>query len=122
MGPQHRRRGPLEEFYQKFYAEAAVPMKRYHEALETRLAACGKHFPGNAPVFATTVFTEPLLAELQGYLDEAARTAKTDLVRRRIEKIALSTQYAARLSGYFRLRDQRSDARSPAKGSPFRSH
>lgn len=96
----------LEEFYQKFYAEAAAPMKRYHEALERQVATCGKHFPGNAPVFAATVFTEPLLAELQGSLDEAARIATHELVKRRIEKIALSTQYAARLSEYFRLRDR----------------
>jgi len=94
----------LEEFYGKFYGEAAEPMKRYHEALEHQVATNEHHFPGNAPRNATHVFTEALMAELDGYLKEATRLAKDDLVQRRIEKIALSTAYASRLGRYYRLR------------------
>jgi len=95
----------LDEFYRKFYGAAAAPMKRYHEALETQVARSSVHFPGNAPANAAHVFTEALLGELRTCLNEANRLADDDLVRQRIAKIALSTEYAARFSDYCRLRN-----------------
>ena len=96
----------LEEFYRKFYGEAAEPMKRCHEALERQMASCGKHLPGDAQIYATAVFTEPVLAELQQHLADASRIAGNDLVKRRIEKIACSTRYTVKLIAYFRQRDR----------------
>jgi len=96
----------LEAFYTKFYGRAAGPMKAYHEALEQKVARNRRHFPGNAPRYATGVFNPKLLAELRDQLERARKLAQDERVKARIERIALSTEYADRLVGVFRLRDQ----------------
>lgn len=96
----------LDEFYEKFYGEAAMPMRRWHEALEKQAPDCGEHFPGNAPRYAHCVFTEPVVEQLQACVKEAQGLAKSDLVKRRVDKMAALTEYTARMARYFQLRQQ----------------
>ncbi len=110
----------LEEFYAKFYGRAAGPMKAYHEALEKKVAGSRRHFPGNAPRYAAGVFDEALLARLRGHLDQARALAKDERVLARIERLSLSTEYAGRLAGVFRLHDQAKTARDDQKVAMLR--
>ncbi len=93
----------LDELYTKFYGKAATPMRRWHEILETRMAARKAHIPGGAASGAPLVFTERVTEELKGNLAEAQRLAEEDSVKRRLEKVAIMTDYTDRLAAAFRL-------------------
>ena len=93
----------LDELYTKFYGKAAEPMRRWHETLESQMATCKAHIPGGAASGAPLVFTERVTDELKRSLAEAQRLAEDDLVKRRLEKVAIMTDYTDRLSAAFRL-------------------
>jgi hypothetical protein len=110
----------LEEFYVKFYGRAEEPMRSYHEALEQKVARSTTHFPGNAPAYATAVFTPQLLEQLRRHLEHAKGLARDEHVKARIERMALSTEYADRLVRVFRLRDEARAARGDRRVSLLR--
>jgi len=78
-------------------------MRRWHETLEQRMATCKAHIPGGAALGASLVFTERVTDDLKRNLAEAQRLAEDDLVKRRIEKVAIMTDYTDRLAAAFRL-------------------
>ncbi|MBN1343189.1 MAG: hypothetical protein JXQ73_10940 [Phycisphaerae bacterium] len=94
---------------------AAGPMKAYHEALERKVADSRTHFPGNAPRYAIAVFRPELMVKLHGFLEEARRAAVDATVKARIERIALSLDYANRLVRGFRLKDEAAKADGPRR-------
>ena len=96
----------LDEFYTKFYGKAAEPMRRWHETLEASMASAELHIDGFASSRASVVFTEPVVDTLKSSLAEAQRLAEDDLVKRRLAKIAVMTEYTDRLSEAFRLADR----------------
>lgn len=93
----------LDELYEKFYGKAAGPMRRWHETLEVQMAACKAHIPGGAVSGAPLVFTQRVTDELKRNLEEAQRLAEDDLVKRRLDKIGIMTDYTNRLASAFRL-------------------
>ena len=92
------------EFYPTFYGEAAGPMRRYHEALERRVASGEHHMPGNAPRNAALVFTPDLLDGLDGCLAAAQPLAVDPMVKQRVEKQVAVMEYTRGMAHYYRLR------------------
>lgn len=82
----------LADFYEKFYAQAAGPMRAYHEALERAAQASGSHLAAEYPELLR-LFTDELLTTLDGHLKEAERVAVGDLVRKRVALSRLSWKY-----------------------------
>jgi hypothetical protein len=111
----------LEEFYVKFYGRAARPMKTYHEALERQMAGNGEHVSGYAPRNARYVFTPALLERLTACLDEARAVADDELVKARLERIALSLEYTKRLVNVFGLRDKARAAKGQERTALLRT-
>ncbi len=103
----------MEEFYTKFYGEAAAPMIAYHECLENAMASGKYHHIGYARETAYQLFTEELVAEMKTHLQEAQTLASTDIVLRRLDRIAVMTEYTERLALYYRLM---AEARGMAEG------
>ncbi len=93
----------LSEFYTKFYGEAALPMKAYHECLENAMANSPHDHIGYARKTAYLLFTEQLAGEMKKHLQDAQALAATDIVRRRLDRIAVMTEYTERLARYYRL-------------------
>jgi len=96
----------LNEFYEKFYGEAAAPMRRWHETLEDQMAQCGVHMPGSAPKNAHYIFTVEVVETLKQCIAEAQSLAKDELVRRRLERMAVLTEFTDRLANVLRLRQE----------------
>ncbi len=93
----------VDELYAKFYGKAAEPMRRWHETLEMRMSACNGHIAGGAGTGAPLIFTERVVDRLKNSLAEARQLAEDDLVKRRLEKVAVMTDYTDRLASAFRL-------------------
>ena len=93
----------VDELYLKFYGKAAEPMRRWHETLETRMATTKGHIAGGAGTGSTLVFTKSVIGDLKSSLAEAQSLAEDDLVKRRLEKVAVMTDYTDRLATAFRL-------------------
>jgi hypothetical protein len=83
----------LEEFYPKFYGEAAVPMEKYHKLLEAQMAASPVCFDGNAPKNWQYVFTEEVLQGMRSCITEAQKLATNEVVQKRIVKMEALTGY-----------------------------
>jgi hypothetical protein len=105
----------LNELYTKFYGEASEPMQDWHETLESRMASLKAHIPGGAASGAPLLFTQRVMDDLKAHLAEAQRLADDDLVRRRLEKIAILTGYTDRLSTAFRVATSASHQKSEQK-------
>lgn len=93
----------LDELYVKFYGKAAEPMRRWHETLEASMADSKTHIPGGAASGSPVIFTKEVINKLKSNLAEAQRLVEDDLVKRRLEKIALMTEYTERLATAFCL-------------------
>ena len=105
----------VDELYGKFYGEAAEPMRRWHEILEQKMAMTTEHILGDAVNNSPVLFTEDVVDALKRNVSEAQRLATDDLVKRRIEKIALLTEYTDRLTQAFRLNEASEAAKNPEK-------
>lgn len=64
----------LTNYCRDFYGPAAIPMLKYHEALE-RVAKDGPYF-GSGGSHAQNLFTDGVLAELKAYVEDATSAAK----------------------------------------------
>lgn len=78
----------LGDFYTRFFGPAADPMKRYFQRCEEQwMRQEGKavwiHWWFDPSQFA--LFPPDVCKELRGYLDDAARRADSDLIRRRVQ-------------------------------------
>ncbi|MEW6358279.1 MAG: DUF4838 domain-containing protein [Planctomycetota bacterium] len=72
----------LDDFYIRFYREAAPPMRRYHETMEQAAIASGVHLARQRP-YAEIVqlFTPELLSKLDGCVAEAEQATLTEIVK-----------------------------------------
>ncbi len=79
----------IDDFCKKFFEDAAVPMKAYLAAIEQAMVNSDQCISyglrdGRAKRLAPKVFDQPTRDRLRGLLDEAQKTAKTEIVRKRI--------------------------------------
>ncbi len=82
----------IDDFCEKFFNEAAEPMKRYLLGIEEVFADSGQcissYLPAGTPeVLKSKLFNNATCDRLRGDLSEAARQAKTDTIRARIAAI-----------------------------------
>ena len=93
----------VEDFYTKFYAEAAGPMRQYYEALEEAAVASGVHLARQSSYEEVVrLFTPDLLARLDGFVACAEKAARDDRVKARIELARTSLEYAKICAEYLR--------------------
>lgn len=101
--PDTSPRALLEEFYRRYFAEAAVPMRRYFEHCERLWMAQPppadwlKHYRSETQ---TTVFPSAECAKLRALLTEAQAAARSEKVRQRIELIAATFGATERLVAF----------------------
>ena len=81
----------LEDFYEKFYGEAAGPMRRYWQTLERAFASCpeclspfGRKW---TTLIAPSIFTPSTITEMDGALSAAESAATSEVVRQRVAVI-----------------------------------
>lgn len=100
----------LDDFYEKFFQEAAGPMKKYYTTLEETVANCGLHMCTcdlkKRDIEAHKIFTPAVLQQLTGFLAEAKRMARDDKVKGRLEKIETSLGYTKEFMEYLALKRQ----------------
>lgn len=85
----------LADFYEKYYAEAARPMRRYHEAWETALQKSGKCISGGG-MNALGIYKTAHLDQCERQLTEALTLANDDTVNARIRLHVRSLDYVRR--------------------------
>jgi len=91
----------LDTYYSGFFAEAAAPVKRYYEDLDHGAQASGVHLAEQSPYpEILALFTPALIEQLNGDLQEAAKVARTDDVRRRVEMLQSAVRYADLVRDY----------------------
>ena len=96
----------LEDFYKRFYAEAAGPMRDYYESLEEAAARSGLHLARQRPYAeAVALFTPELLKKLDGCVARAERAAESKKVRARVALVRASLEYAKVCVEYLRALD-----------------
>ncbi len=96
----------LEEFYVKFFGRAAGPMKHYYELMESQMARCSVHNAGAGSGHGQLIFTPEVMADLERDIQEAQRLATDDLVKRRIGRMAVLTEYTGRLMHALRVKQK----------------
>jgi hypothetical protein len=94
----------MQDFYEKFYQEAAAPMGRYWDTLERAFETNPEHM---APfghewtsLAAPEFFTPDLLAELDAAITEAEGLAKSEVVRQRVHQQRISLTFTQMVMGY----------------------
>ncbi|HID06903.1 MAG TPA: DUF4838 domain-containing protein, partial [Armatimonadetes bacterium] len=92
----------LDEFYRKFYGNAAQQMKAYHETLERAFIEANICTPGSARD-GVYIYTPDVLKRARMHIERALNVATDEVVRKRIEKQLASLNYAEMLIGYLRL-------------------
>lgn len=96
----------LEDFYEKFYAEAAGPMREYYETLEDAAQRSGLHLARQRPYAeVVALFTPELLAKLEGCVDRAEKAAAGAKVKERVRLVRASLDYAKACVEYLRTLD-----------------
>lgn len=95
----------VNEYYKKYFAEAAVPMRDYYEMLEQRMQSTKADIPGGAAANGTKVYDSEFLRQLESKLDQALSLAKTDVTRTRILRHQKHIDYSRRLIAALEIRD-----------------
>ena len=96
----------LAELYEKFFGPAREPMARYYTTIirtlgDTDAHACTCSFGRKG----RGIFSDKLLTELRGLLEEGKRLAADDrLVAARFRKVEASQEWSERFARYFDLR------------------
>jgi hypothetical protein len=97
----------LEDFYTRFYAEAAGPMREYYETLEKAAVASGVHLARQRPYREVVhLFTPGLWKDLDRCVSAAEGKAQDEKVRKRIALVRASLDYAKVCSAYLRELDR----------------
>lgn len=102
----------LNEFYPRFYGRAAGPMRRWHETLEEQMESSTVHMPGNSPSYGHHIFTRELRDSLKECIREAKELAADPLVKRRVGRMEVQTDYADRFAEIIALRHEAIEDRS----------
>lgn len=94
----------LEDYYEKFYAEAAGPMRDYGQALQRAFAGYGPCMEPFGWRWTTLVvpeiFTPAALAAMDDAVGHAERAASSDVVRQRVALIRLSLDFTKQVMHY----------------------
>jgi len=92
----------LDDFYHKFYAEAAGPMKAYYELISRILDETSEHLCTCSGVGKDMrqIFTPDVVSRMRAHYEEAVSLAEDELVKARLEKIGLSIDYTERFMQY----------------------
>jgi len=94
----------VDEYYTNFFGKAKKPMKKYWDRCEEIWMGQGGEaawFKGFFRIEQLDMFPPEVCAELRGYLDEAAKLADTDLVRKRIKLYSDGFRYTELYSGVY---------------------
>ena len=112
----------LEDFFQRFYAEAAAPMRDYYLSLENAAVSSGVHLSRQRPYEEiVTLFTPGLLGKLAASLAEAEKAASGEAVRTRVRMARECLDYAGASAEYLRvLQGIRQERDSPWVGESAR--
>lgn len=102
----------VDEYYTNFFGPAKGPMKRYWDRCEQIWNHQGGEavwFKGFFDIRQLDMFPPEVCRELRGYLDQAAKLANTDLLRRRVKLYSDGFHYTELYSGIYwgdkRMRD-----------------
>jgi len=77
----------LDDFFDKWFGNAASPMKAYYDALENAFEKAPQH--GHEDVILRSIYTESLMSKLDSLIRNAERAAKTEKEKEhlRIERV-----------------------------------
>jgi hypothetical protein len=104
----------LEDFYEKFYAEAAEPMRDYWETLEQTFADCDECISPFGRKWTTlaapAIFTPQAMAALEDAVSRAEQEARTKVVRGRVRLIRTRVDFTKKTMHYL------TTVQSPFKG------
>ncbi|MHC4401872.1 MAG: DUF4838 domain-containing protein [Planctomycetota bacterium] len=94
----------LEDFYEKFYAEAADPMRRFWQTVEGAFAGyeeCLSPFGRNwTTLVAPDIFTPQVLAALEDAVRQAEKDARSEIVQRRVQLTRVRLDFTKRAIDY----------------------
>ncbi|NOZ22806.1 MAG: DUF4838 domain-containing protein [Planctomycetes bacterium] len=97
----------LDDFYTRFYHDAAGPMRQYHETLEQAAIDSGVHIARQRPYAEIAkLFTPELLAKLDGFVSQAEKAAADEKGKARIGMVRIALDYAKLCSEYTRALDR----------------
>ncbi len=104
----------LEDFYEKFYAEAAEPMRAYWQRLERAFASydeCLSPFGRKwTTLVAPDIFTPETLAALDDAVRRAEQAARSDVVKKRVHLVRVRLEFTKKAMNYL------ATIRSPFEG------
>jgi hypothetical protein len=106
--PEQSREVLLEEYYTRWFGDAAVPMRRFFERCEQQWmrqpgrAYWLKHYRNESQA---QLFPSEVCRELRGLLDEAARQARGDAVKRRVQRLSDAFGATERFVAFCEARD-----------------
>lgn len=96
----------LEDFYARFYQEAAEPMGRYWDRLERAFAAnpeCLSPYGYKwVSLAATDFFTVGVLADCEAAIAEAERLAETEAVKQRVHLCRVTLDFTRKVMDYLK--------------------
>jgi hypothetical protein len=94
----------LDDFYEKFYAESAGPMRVYWETLQRAFAECEECLSPFGRKWTTLaapkIFTPETLAALDDAVRRAEKAARSEAVRERVDLIRARVDLAKRAMDY----------------------
>ncbi len=94
----------LEDFYDKFYAEAADPMRDYWQTLERAFAGyeeCLSPFGREwTTLVAPDIFNPPTIAVLEDAVSRAEKVARSDVIKKRVRMIRDKVEFTKRTMEY----------------------
>jgi hypothetical protein len=94
----------VDEYYTNFFGRAQKPMRKYWDRCEAIWMNQGGEaawFKGFFRIEQLDMFPPEVCAELRGYLDQAARLADSDLIRKRIKLYSDGFRYTELYSGVY---------------------
>ncbi len=96
----------LEDFYRKFYGEAADPMREYWQTLERAFAGyeeCLSPYGRKwTTLVAPEIFTPETIAALESAVRQAEKSARSDAVKERVRLIGTRVEFTKRSMDYLR--------------------
>ncbi|MCE5241065.1 DUF4838 domain-containing protein [bacterium] len=94
----------VDEYYTNFFGPAKGPMKKYWDRCEQiwmKQPGEARWFKGFFQLDQLDMFPPEVCAELRGYLDQAAKLADSDLLRKRIKLYSDAFHYTELYSGVY---------------------
>jgi hypothetical protein len=107
--PEQSEERLLDEYYQRYFQEAAVPMRQFFEACEKQwMAQPGpsywlKYYLNESQA---VIFPAARCHELRGILDEASQCAASDNVRNRVKLVSSAFGVTERFVAFVSARDR----------------